>query len=138
MFVFIVSSRRRDTRCAIVNGVQTCALPILDKWFSAAGRGELDPLDAPLHPPVAYTTSDTNFVIAINAPKLVEGMPHWLGSADLQKVRNDRFDIIGWTAISEWDDFESRGSHVGAAIMFSKPLPMIYQSKVNELIRTEK
>src|SRR3546814_5640541 len=59
----------------------------VDKWFSAAGRGELDPLDAPLHPPVAYTTSDTNFVIAINAPKLVEGMPHWLGSADLQKVR---------------------------------------------------
>src|SRR3546814_3549393 len=87
-----------------------------------SGRGELDPLDAPLHPPVAYTTSDTNFVIAINAPKLVEGMPHWLGSADLQKVRNDRFDIIGWTAISEWDDVEPRGSHVGAAIMFSQPL----------------
>src|SRR3546814_7033058 len=28
MFVFVVSSRRRQTRCALVTGVQTCALPI--------------------------------------------------------------------------------------------------------------
>src|SRR3546814_5950289 len=31
---FFFSSRRRHTRCALVTGVQTCALPILD-WFSA-------------------------------------------------------------------------------------------------------
>src|SRR3546814_7105880 len=28
-FVFVFSSRRRHTRCALVTGVQTCALPIL-------------------------------------------------------------------------------------------------------------
>src|SRR3546814_3020873 len=28
MFVFFLSSRRRHTRCALVTGVQTCALPI--------------------------------------------------------------------------------------------------------------
>src|SRR3546814_5261734 len=28
--VFFFSSRRRHTRCALVTGVQTCALPILD------------------------------------------------------------------------------------------------------------
>src|SRR3546814_17005478 len=28
MMVFFFSSRRRHTRCALVNGVQTCALPI--------------------------------------------------------------------------------------------------------------
>src|SRR3546814_1591355 len=28
MFVFVFSSRRRHTRCALVTGVQTCALPI--------------------------------------------------------------------------------------------------------------
>src|SRR3546814_8748351 len=32
-FVFFFSSRRRHTRCALVTGVQTCALPIL---FAAA------------------------------------------------------------------------------------------------------
>src|SRR3546814_4163857 len=29
LFVFVFSSRRRHTRCALVTGVQTCALPIL-------------------------------------------------------------------------------------------------------------
>src|SRR3546814_1933858 len=29
MYVFFFSSRRRHTRCALVTGVQTCALPIL-------------------------------------------------------------------------------------------------------------
>src|SRR3546814_1722870 len=35
---FFFSSRRRHTRCALVTGVQTCALPISD----AAGPGRLD------------------------------------------------------------------------------------------------
>src|SRR3546814_6788471 len=30
MFVFFFSSRRRHTRCALVTGVQTCALPIFE------------------------------------------------------------------------------------------------------------
>src|SRR3546814_6210277 len=32
-FVFFLSSRRRHTRCALVTGVQTCALPI--SYFAA-------------------------------------------------------------------------------------------------------
>src|SRR3546814_9295001 len=32
-FVFFFSSRRRHTRCALVTGVQTCALPILRRWL---------------------------------------------------------------------------------------------------------
>src|SRR3546814_16083582 len=31
LFFFFFSSRRRHTRCALVTGVQTCALPILPK-----------------------------------------------------------------------------------------------------------
>src|SRR3546814_7144468 len=34
MVLFFFSSRRRHTRCALVTGVQTCALPI----FGAAGK----------------------------------------------------------------------------------------------------
>src|SRR3546814_5073597 len=30
LFLFFFSSRRRHTRCALVTGVQTCALPILE------------------------------------------------------------------------------------------------------------
>src|SRR3546814_17543417 len=32
MFFFFFSSRRRHTRCALVTGVQTCALPISGQW----------------------------------------------------------------------------------------------------------
>src|SRR3546814_1255940 len=32
-FFFFFSSRRRHTRCALVTGVQTCALPILRLWL---------------------------------------------------------------------------------------------------------
>src|SRR3546814_991375 len=32
---FFFSSRRRHTRCALVTGVQTCALPISNMWRSS-------------------------------------------------------------------------------------------------------
>src|SRR3546814_12976131 len=45
--LFFVSSRRRHTRCALVTGVQTCALPI---WRDAGGtRGDTH-VDAPRRP----------------------------------------------------------------------------------------
>src|SRR3546814_2677218 len=44
--LFVFSSRRRHTRCALVTGVQTCALPILMRrerwrpycWLAAIGK----------------------------------------------------------------------------------------------------
>src|SRR3546814_11641609 len=36
---FFFSSRRRHTRCALVTGVQTCALPILLEAPTRAGKG---------------------------------------------------------------------------------------------------
>src|SRR3546814_9389764 len=38
MFIFFFSSRRRHTRCALVTGVQTCALPILQASDSVSGH----------------------------------------------------------------------------------------------------
>src|SRR3546814_5685299 len=37
---FVFSSRRRHTRCALVTGVQTCALPILEALIASA-KGEM-------------------------------------------------------------------------------------------------
>src|SRR3546814_7796097 len=36
--LFFFSSRRRHTRCALVTGVQTCALPISNDWLADAAR----------------------------------------------------------------------------------------------------
>src|SRR3546814_10108318 len=43
-FFFFFSSRRRHTRCALVTGVQTCALPISgsDGWFDTGDIGTID------------------------------------------------------------------------------------------------
>src|SRR3546814_5084791 len=38
-FCFFFSSRRRHTRCALVTGVQTCALPIYPVMFRDADCG---------------------------------------------------------------------------------------------------
>src|SRR3546814_7553886 len=38
MFFFFFSSRRRHTRCALVTGVQTCALPIYRIAFDASAN----------------------------------------------------------------------------------------------------
>src|SRR3546814_4462793 len=38
VFFFFFSSRRRHTRCALVTGVQTCALPILLKPALSSGQ----------------------------------------------------------------------------------------------------
>src|SRR3546814_10845463 len=40
VFLFFFSSRRRHTRCALVTGVQTCALPISFKFLSVALSGD--------------------------------------------------------------------------------------------------
>src|SRR3546814_5080594 len=39
-FLFCFSSRRRHTRCALVTGVQTCALPICDLVLSLSELNE--------------------------------------------------------------------------------------------------
>src|SRR3546814_3953467 len=46
MFLFFFSSRRRHTRCALVTGVQTCALPI----FAVSKKYTITPTDPNLQP----------------------------------------------------------------------------------------
>lgn len=106
----------------------------VDAWFAAAGSGQLDPDDAPLHPPVAYAKSSTTFVIHANAPEISDAEPYWLGRADLEKVRDSRFDVTGWTHLNDWPDTEASYSSVAAAILLKVPLPMEFPTKVKDLI----
>lgn len=106
----------------------------VDAWFSAAGAGQLDPEDAPLHPPVAYAKSSTIFVIRPNAPEISDVEPYWLGRADLETVRDSRFDVIGWTHLNDWPDAQADDPPVAAAILLKYPLPMEFPAKVKDLI----
>src|SRR3546814_527775 len=56
-FFFFFSSRRRHTRCALVTGVQTCALPILSRLAIAVTAGLL--ANSPNSQPNASSDSST-------------------------------------------------------------------------------
>src|SRR3546814_5752294 len=63
-YVFFFSSRRRHTRCALVTGVQTCALPIfadramrLSFRLALADHGSTLPPDDTAKAPAAYECS---------------------------------------------------------------------------------
>lgn len=105
----------------------------VEQWMRAAGKGELDPDDAPLHPPVAYTTSSTTFVVRADTPAGMANDGIWIGRADLRKVRDDRFDLVAWTKLDDWGDADL-GHPVAAALLFDKPLATEFPTKVNDLI----
>src|SRR3546814_3840095 len=64
--IFVFSSRRRHTRCALVTGVQTCALPI--SWSRGAQPGErvksVSVNGKPLDPTATYTVATNDFIAA--------------------------------------------------------------------------
>src|SRR3546814_2714026 len=45
-FIFVFSSRRRHTRCALVTGVQTCALPISIVMSNDHGKSDDTPTES--------------------------------------------------------------------------------------------
>lgn len=106
----------------------------VEQWMRAAGKGELDPDDAPLHPPVAYTTSSTTFVVRSDTPTGIADDGIWVGRADLRKVRHDRFDLVEWTKLADWGDADP-GHPIAAAILFDKPLATEFPTKVGDLIK---
>ncbi|MCO6414095.1 MAG: ThiF family adenylyltransferase [Thiogranum sp.] len=106
----------------------------VDEWMAAAGKGELDPDDAPLHPPVVYPTSNTRFVFDCDAPDLEEQGPVWIGRVGLSKKREGRFDVVNWVGLDDWALAE-QPEHVAAAILLSKPLPMEYPETVDGLFK---
>lgn len=103
-------------------------------WMQAAGKGELDPEDAPLHPPVAYVTSNATFVARADTPVVEPDGPFWIGRATLKRVREGRFDLIEWSHISEWGD-DLPENPVAGAILLSMPLATEYPTKIYDLTK---
>ena len=99
----------------------------LDAWIRDAARNNLDPNDAPLHPPVAYPTVDRLIVPIADTP-LVGGSP-WFGLAELRE-RNRRTEIIGWT---EHD--QQRRAVCTPAILLYEALPFEYPATVHALLQ---
>lgn len=107
----------------------------LNNWLHAAAKNELDPDDAPLHPPVAYTSSKFKFVAQANAPVMEEGNRYWLGACRLSKRNRICYDLDGWSKLGEGEHEED---YLAAAILLSSPMPMEYPQTVFNLVKTLK
>lgn len=97
----------------------------LDAWIRDAAVNNLDPEDAPLHPPINYPTVNRLFVPRANTPK-VDGSP-WFGFAELRE-RNHRTEIIGWSK-----QIHDQMNHFAPAILLHKNLSFEYPKNVSAL-----
>lgn len=103
----------------------------LNDWLRAAALGELDPDNAPLHPPAVYTNSKFKIVATADTPDISPDASNWIGAGHLKQKNELCFEIEAWTELSE--DFPN-DTHFGAAILLNQPMPMEYPDTVLKLI----
>src|SRR3546814_7632802 len=97
---FVFASRIRQTRCALVTGVQTCALPIYGIWSTAHSIGE----------------GLTFLVVGTRAALLGWRFGFWgpgvigvVTAAGCWWLLRDRPETLGLPTVAEW-----RNDHYGA------------------------
>lgn len=99
----------------------------LDSWIRDAALNNLDPNDAPLHPPVAYPTVGRVIVSRADTPMV--GNSPWFGFAELQN-HNHRTEIIGWK-----EHGQEQSDNFAPAILLHKELPFEYPKTVRDLLK---
>lgn len=102
----------------------------LFRWLEAAALNNLDPNDAPLHPPVAYPSNKDLpvFIPTVDTPVFTE--PFWYGFAKLE-IFNEKSIII-----KEWYDnnYNQKRQNVAAVILLNTFMPFEYPNYFNDLI----
>ena len=98
----------------------------LDAWVRDAAINNLDPDDAPLHPPVAYPTIDRLIVPRADAPPVATSP--WVGFAELRERRH-RTDIVGWHPVGGAVPTVS-----ALALLLHERLPFEYPDTVRSLL----
>ena len=99
-------------------------------WVKRAAVNQLDPIGAPLHPPVAYIgNSPTPLVVPyVNTPA-VKDEP-WTGFGYITDRSDDRIDIKGWCALED----ASPVGPVAATILLPTASSFEFPSKVKDLL----
>ncbi|ABK43184.1 UBA/THIF-type NAD/FAD binding protein [Magnetococcus marinus MC-1] len=105
----------------------------LDQWLGDAAQDQLDPDDAPLHPPAVYHSSDTKFSVEIDTPELADGASPWIGTAKLRKRNDHCLDVFEWAEIP---NSLSRSEKYAAVILLGQSMPMEFPNTVDKLITT--
>jgi integrative and conjugative element protein (TIGR02256 family) len=100
----------------------------LEQWFRQGAVGQLDPVGAPLHPPVAYASGDRMVIPRADTPAV--GEQAWHGLARLNVVSDRRVDVVGWSEL-----FSGDGSGpAAAAILLPAAMPFEYPKTIAGLL----
>ena len=98
-------------------------------WLRDAALDKLDPLGAPLHPPVAYVGKDYwTVVIKPNTPK-VDGI-YWMGLAEITQLSEDVFEVIRWLE----PDKQHQTGLSGAVYLLNSEFPFEYPKNAHQLL----
>lgn len=100
----------------------------LYKWLELGAINQLDPVGAPLHPPVTYKKINKVIVPNINTPD-INGKP-WLGLAHLNPISDFCLEINNWTGILE----DVTSTYTAATILLPYKLPFELPDKLGSLI----
>ena len=102
-------------------------------WLVAAAKGELDPMGAPVHPPVAYTTSGTPmFVPRVDTPTVSNGP--WIGLAFLERRGSSRYDIVEWKELGSLTSDDFNRAPFAVAVLLDKSMPFEYPEYLLSLL----
>ena len=114
----------------------------LDLWLIAAAKNQLDPIDAPLHPPVIYELNyNFEFIIQSSTPELEGDANFWSGFAHLNPRHNNSsengggynsFEVVGW---SEGFNEVPKDLHVSPAILFKFQFPFEYPETIHDFLK---
>ncbi len=102
----------------------------LHEWFRKAALDELDPIGAPLHPPVAYRRDPVNQFVVARADTPAVRDTCWIGLAPLKRVGTDRADVTEWVEFGR----DVQLSDVAAALLLARPLTFEYPETIRDLI----
>jgi predicted acylesterase/phospholipase RssA len=99
-------------------------------WLGKASAAELDPADAPLHPPVAYVSSlDEVPMVIPRADTPTVGEVPWIGGVEIAKISESRLDLIGWhESVTSWLE------GAAPAILLPSTLDFEYPSTIAALL----
>lgn len=100
----------------------------LGDWFEKAALNELDALEGPIHPPVAYPSATTTFCMQANTPDAMQWP--WFGAAVLDWRKDDLHDVVDWKVVGELPADET----FAPVMLLNFELPFEYPTNVFDLL----
>ncbi len=98
-------------------------------WLRRAAAGELDPADAPLHPPFVLAIFGTPIIVRGDTPVVTDQA--WVGFAELGVRSTNRIDLVAWHDL-EWSHWMDTPSAV--VVLLPDPFRWQYPQYVPELL----